>query len=276
MLSRYRSGFVGAGQMAEALIAGLLQAGLLPPDGIVATDPLQDRRDAIRTRYGVRTSSDNAQAVISCDVVCLCVEPQILDDILQDLAGLLTADKLIISVAAGYSVRRMAARLPPHSRLVRAMPNTPSSIRAGITAVCYADELSSEDRHVAVQFFESVGTVAVVEERLMDVVTGLSGSGPAYVFTMIEALADGGVLSGLPRGVAQLLAAQTVAGAARMVLEQGQHPALLKDRVASPGGTTIAGLARLEEGKMRAALIDAVEAATTRSQELGFLKATHN
>jgi pyrroline-5-carboxylate reductase len=155
------------------------------------------------------------------------------------------------------------------------MPNTPSTIGEGVTAMSLAPGLSSEDRETARQLFESVGTVVVVEERLLDAVTGLSGSGPAYVFAMIEALADGGVLAGLPRATAQQLAAQTVAGAARMVLQQGEHPAVLKDRVASPGGTTITGLAQLEQGRLRATLISAVEAATQRSQELGKAESHH-
>jgi pyrroline-5-carboxylate reductase len=275
MLSRYRIGFVGAGQMAEALIGGLLQAGLVQADRIIATDPSADRRRIVQTRHGVTTSPDNEQAAQYCNLVCLCVEPQILDEIFQQLAGFLTTDKLIVSVAAGYPLRRMTAWIGGLPRLVRAMPNTPSSIGEGVTAVCFADHLSPEDQRVAIQFFESIGKVSIVEERLMDAVTGLSGSGPAYVFTMIEALADGGVLAGLPRSVAQILAAQTVAGAARMLLEQGQHPARLKDLVASPGGTTMAGLCRLEEGRMRAALIDAVEAATVRCHELGLTEAGH-
>jgi pyrroline-5-carboxylate reductase len=201
--------------------------------------------------------------------VALCVEPQVLDDVLDQISSSINGDALVISVAAGYPIARVGAHLKPGARIVRAMPNTPSSVLEGITALAFGAGVTQEDGDVARTIFESVGKVVVVEERLMDAVTGLSGSGPAYVFMMIEALADGGVKMGLPRSVAELLAAQTVLGAARMVIESGEHPGRLKDRVASPGGTTIAGLHRLEEGRLRATLMAAVEAAAKRSKELG-------
>jgi pyrroline-5-carboxylate reductase len=202
-------------------------------------------------------------------VVILAVEPQVLDEVLTEIAGALNPQSLIISVAAGYPISRVAGRLKPGQRIVRAMPNTPSSVLEGVTALSFGTGVSEEEARIAQAIFESVGKVVEVEERLMDAVTGLSGSGPAYVYLMIEALADGGVKVGLSRPVAELLAAQTVLGAARMLIESGEHPGRLKDRVASPGGTTIAGLHKLEEGRMRATLMAAVEAATQRSQELG-------
>ncbi len=269
MLSGRQIGFVGGGNMAEALLAGLLRKGLTGPERLTVSDPLASRRELLGREFGLVVTDDNQTAVRGAEIVVLCVEPQVLDEVLAELVPSLQSHPLVISVAAGYPLSRIQDRLVGTTRLVRAMPNTPSAIGVGVTAMSLAAGLSAADRQAAEQLFESVGTVVVVEERLMDAVTGLSGSGPAYVFAMIEALADGGVLSGLPRATAQQLAAHTVAGAARMVLEQGEHPAVLKDRVASPGGTTIAGLSRLEQGRLRATLMSAVEAATQRSQELG-------
>lgn len=275
MLTGRQIGFVGGGNMAEALLAGLLREGLTTPGCLVVSDPLASRRELLGRNFGVVVTADNQTAVRGADIVVLCVEPQVLDDVLAELASSLEAHPLLISVAAGYPLSRMRDRLTAATRLVRAMPNTPSTIGQGVTAMSLAPGLSSGDQDWARCLFESVGKVVIVEERLLDAVTGLSGSGPAYVFAMIEALADGGVLAGLPRSAAQQLAAQTVAGAARMVLEQGEHPALLKDRVASPGGTTITGLSQLEQGRLRATLISAVEAATRRSQELGKAESHH-
>ncbi|MCC2641780.1 MAG: proC [Nitrospira sp.] len=266
--------FIGGGHMSEALIAGLSRQKLLTPERVTVSDPQASRRELLASRFGVITVADNENAANKADIIVLCVEPQILDEVLDQLRPVMQAHPLIISVAAGYPLSRIETHVKPATRLVRAMPNTPATIGEGATALSFVPGLSAEDHHMARSLFESVGKVVVVEERLMDAVTGLSGSGPAYVFAMIEALADGGVLMGLPRTTSQLLAAQTLAGAARMVLEQGEHPAVLKDRVASPGGTTIAGLRRLEEGKLRATLMAAVEAATRRSQDLG--KADHS
>ncbi|MGC3975531.1 MAG: pyrroline-5-carboxylate reductase [Nitrospira sp.] len=269
MLTGRQIGFVGGGNMAESLLAGLLRKGLATPDRLVVSDPLASQRELLGRTFGVAMTADNRAAVRGADIVVLCVEPQVLDDVLRELVLSLASHPLIISVAAGYPLSRMRHHLPAAIRLIRAMPNTPSAIGEAVTAMSLAPGVSSEDRETARQLFESVGIAVLVEERLLDAVTGLSGSGPAYVFAMIEALADGGVLAGLPRPTAQLLAAQTVAGAASMVLERAEHPAVLKDRVASPGGTTIAGLYQLEQGKLRATLMSAVEAATHRSQELG-------
>ncbi|MCW5798447.1 MAG: pyrroline-5-carboxylate reductase [Nitrospira sp.] len=269
MLTGRQIGFVGGGNMAEALVAGLLRKGLTTPDRLVVSDPLASRRELLNRTFGVIVTADNQPAVRGADIVVLCVEPQVLDDVLRELAPSLESNPLMISVAAGYPLSRMRHVLPAATRLIRAMPNTPSTIGAGVTAMSPAPDVTTEDLETARQLFESVGIAVLVEERLLDAVTGLSGSGPAYVFAMIEALADGGVLAGLPRSTAQLLAAHTVAGAAGMVLAQGEHPAVLKDRVASPGGTTIAGLNQLEQGKLRATMMSAVEAATQRSQELG-------
>lgn len=259
---------IGSGQMGEALIGGWLAAKTVPPEALVATDASAERRDLMKRRFGIRTGTDNRDAASRADVVVLAVKPQILDGVMKELSSAL-AGKLVLSIAAGVTIAHLARLAPKGVRVVRVMPNTPVLVRDGVSALSFGDGVSDKDQQLTRRLFEAVGRAVVVEEKLMDAVTGLSGSGPAYVFMAIEALADGGVKMGLPRTVADLLAAQTVLGAARMVLETGEHPAKLKDRVASPGGTTIAGLHRLEQGGLRAALMAAVEAAAKRSEELG-------
>jgi pyrroline-5-carboxylate reductase len=260
---------IGCGNMGEALVAGLLADGAATPAGLWVTDVVTDRLGALKQRYGIRTGSDNSEAASWADIVILAVKPQVMDGVLDGLKDRLSESTLVISIAAGVPLPRIAARLGGTRKLVRVMPNTPCLIRAGASAVAFAPSVSAEEQARAIRLFESVGKVVVVEERLMDAVTGLSGSGPAYVFQIIEALADGGVKMGLPRDTALTLAVQTVLGAARQLIETGEHPARLKDKVASPGGTTIAGLHALEEGGVRSALIAAIEAATKRSEELG-------
>lgn len=260
--------FIGGGQMAEAIIGGLLAGQACEPASLWVTDPVDARCDLMKRRFGVRAGSDNRQAVLWAEIIILAVKPQslsaVLGEITADLGG-----ALVISIVAGATIRAIEEQAPSAKRIVRAMPNSPALVREGITALAFSSGISSEDMDFARIIFEAVGRVIPVEERLMDAVTGLSGSGPAYVFQAIEALADGGVKMGLPRQTAELLAAQTVLGAAKLVLESGEHPAKLKDRVASPGGTTIAGLHHLEQGRFRATLMGAVEAAAKRSQELG-------
>lgn len=261
-------GFLGGGRMAEALINGVLSSKRYRPDDIHVADPDRGRLDHLKTRYGVQIGAVNHEAVGLSDVVVLAVKPQMMVDALRGIRDVLTK-QLVISVAAGITISRMRDVCGPAARIIRAMPNTPAMVGEGITALAIGSNVEEEGVDCACEIFRSVGRVVTIQEPLMDAVTGLSGSGPAYVFLMIEAMADGGVKVGLPRETACLLAAQTVLGAARMVLETGQHPARLKDQVASPGGTTIAGLHRLEQGGVRAVLIDAIETATKRSQELG-------
>lgn len=260
---------IGGGNMGEALMAGWLADGLAAPDDLWATDVVPERLAALRTRYGIRIGQDSAEAGSWADVVVLAVKPQNIDQVLDGLKDRMSDRVLIVSIAAGIPLARIAARLGGNRKLVRVMPNTPALIRAGASALAASPSVSAEERAFVVRLFQAVGTVVVVEERLMDAVTGLSGSGPAYVFQIIEALADGGVKMGLPRETALTLAAQTVLGAAKQLVETGEHPGRLKDKVASPGGTTIAGLHALEAGGVRAALMAAVEAATKRSEELG-------
>ena len=260
--------FVGGGQMAEALIGGMLSAKLCAPERIWATDPAAARLDHLKKKYGIQVGGKNREAVVWGDLVVLAVKPQVVDAVLREI-GSEAVRVLVVSIVAGVPIRRIVDACGQVTRVVRAMPNTPAMVHEGMTALAIGPGVSEQEVASVRQIFEAVGKVMPVEERQMDAVTGLSGSGPAYVFLAIEALTDGGVKMGLPRETAGLLAAQTVLGAARMVLETGQHPARLRDQVASPGGSTIAGLHRLEQGGLRAAFINAVEAATNRSQELG-------
>jgi len=269
MLQGRRVACIGAGNMAEAMCGGLLRGGHVSAGQLMVSDILPGRLSHITETYKIATAEKNAEVAAWADVILLAVEPQVLDEVLREIASVVDDSKLVLSVAAGYPLARLQRYLPGTRRIVRAMPNTPSSIREGITALAYAAELADVDVRTAKALFGSIGKVVEVAERALDAVTGLSGSGPAYVYVMIEALADGGVKMGLPRATAELLAAQTVAGSACMVVESKEHPGTLKDRVASPGGTTIAGLYELERGRLRATLISAVEAATKRSMELG-------
>ena len=269
MLSGRTIGFIGAGNMTEALISGLLHGKRITPAQLLASDINASKVARLRENYKIEAASTNRDVAKQADVLVLAVEPQVLDEALADLGVVIREETLLISVAAGYPIARIAHYVPGTTQIVRSMPNTPSLIREGVTAVAYDDRLSDAHASIVRALFESIGQVVKVEEGALDAVTGLSGGGPAYVYVMIEALADGGVKAGLPRETAQLLAAQTVSGAARMVLELREHPGMLKDRVASPGGTTISGLHELERGGLRATLISAVEAATRRSQELG-------
>ncbi len=250
--------------MAEALLRGLLTAGATTPDALQVSDPVLERRHHFHKAYGIAVHAENEPCAEWADVVVIAVKPQAMTSVLGALA---TYDGLAITIAAGVSAATVEAASP--ARVVRAMPNTPALVLAGATAVARGGRASEEDLAVAVALFEAVGRVVRVPEPMLDAVTGLSGSGPAYVMTMIEALADGGVKMGLPRDVSMTLAAQTVYGSAMLQLLTEEHPAVLRDRVTSPGGTTIAGLARLEAGAFRHALIDAVEAATRRATELG-------
>lgn len=261
--------FIGAGSMTEALVAGMLTAGVTEAQDLYAADILPGRRDYMRACYGIHVGEDNREAADWGQILVLSVEPQDLDEVLSPIKALVKPDCLVVSVAAGYPIARIAAHLTSERHIVRAMPNTPSSILAGVTALAFGAAVSDVDRTTAMTLFEAIGKVVVVDEMLMDAVTGLSGSGPAYVYVMIEALADGGVSMGLPRQMAEMLAAQTVLGSARMLLESGEHPGRLKDRITSPAGTTIAGIEQLEARQFRATLMSAVEAATIRSRDLG-------
>ncbi len=262
-------GFIGAGNMSGALIKGLLHSGSVTPDRIIASDVSPDRLEHLKKLHGIKTTVDNHELVRSSDVVVLAVKPQAIDKVLSQMSKDVEARHLVVSVAAGVPVVAIEGKLPAGTRLVRSMPNTAAIVLAGATAISAGTHATEKDLATAGQLFEAVGRVVVLDESLLDAVTGLSGSGPAYVMVMIEALADGGVKVGLHRDTALLLAAQTVFGSAKLLLETGEHPGRLKDQVTSPGGTAIAGLHTLEAGGLRRTLIDAVEAATKRAGELG-------
>ena len=264
-----RVGFIGAGKMATALARGLCQAKFARADQIVASDVLAAAREHFTAESGARAVESNAEVVAQSDVIVLAVKPQHFRSILSELKTHLRQQHLVISIAAGMSIGTMAGALGADRRLVRVMPNTPCLVGASASAYCLGGAAAPEDGRLVAELLSAVGIAFELPEPLLDSVTGLSGSGPAFVCLVIEALADGGVKMGLSRDVALKLAAQTVLGTAKMVLETGQHPAELKDAVASPGGTTIAGLHELERGGLRGSLINAVEAATLRSRELG-------
>jgi pyrroline-5-carboxylate reductase len=264
-----RIGFVGAGNMAGALIKGLLHSGTVGPGQIQASDVREERLAELAAEHGIATTKDNAKLAAWADVLVLAVKPQVIDKVMVPIARELRPHTLVVSIAAGVPIESIESRLPPETRVVRTMPNTAAIALAGATAIAPGTHASDGDLALARQLFEATGRVVVLDESLLDAVTGLSGSGPAYVMLMIEALADGGVKVGLHRETALLLAAQTVYGSAKLLLETGEHPGRIKDMVTSPGGTAIAGLHTLEAGGLRTTLIDAVESATRRSIELG-------
>jgi pyrroline-5-carboxylate reductase len=261
--------FLGAGNMAEALIRGLLRSNASEPGHIVATGRRPERLAELHTSYKVRTTEDNVQAAKDAEIVVLSVKPQAMNKLLTQVAPSIDSRKLVISVAAGVPIAAMERKLGTGARIIRAMPNTPALVGAGATALSAGEHATEEDMKTATAIFQAVGISQVVDENLLDAVTGLSGSGPAYIFLIIEALSDAGVKVGLPRYTALRLASQTVLGSAKLLMETGAHPGTLKDQVTSPGGTAIAGLHTLEAGGLRTTLMDAVEAATLRARELG-------
>ncbi len=261
-------GFVGAGQMATALAKGFLAAGTLSPASIVARDVVPAAGERFVEVTGGRLVSSTRDVAQESNVIFLAVKPQQMEAALADLQDVIRPDHLIVSIAAGVSLKTMAAGLSQDTRLIRVMPNTPCLVGSGASAFSRGANATNDDAALVQKLLSNVGLAVEVPEKLLDAVTGLSGSGPAYVYQIIEALSDGGVRMGLPRDTATKLAAQTVLGAAQMVLTTGQHPGPLKDAVTSPGGTTIAGLHELERGGLRGILMDAVEAATERAREL--------
>lgn len=262
-------GFIGTGNMAEAMIKGLLGAGLVKAERVSGSDPRAERVTEIHDRYGIHATRHNEDVARVADILVLSVKPQILTRISEEISTHLKPGALVVSIAAGVPVAVIERHLPVRTRVVRVMPNTPALVGAGATAIAAGGHATEEDLAVTQRLFDAVGKSVILPEEQLDAVTGLSGSGPAYVFLIIEALSDAGVKVGLSRYNAQALAAQTVLGAARLLIETGEHPGRLKDMVTSPGGTAIAGLHTLEAGGLRTTLINAVETATRRSRELG-------
>jgi pyrroline-5-carboxylate reductase len=268
MSAEKRVGIIGGGKMGEALIAGLLKTNTLQKDSILVGEMVPERREHLSKTYGIECLSDNAQVARRSDILILCVRPRDMAAALASVRDSLTPEKLLISIAAGVTTRFIQRTLNKSVDLVRAMPNNPCTIGEGMIVLTPAEGTSANRLVEVERIFASVGRTLTLEEGLFDAVTGLSASGPAYVYLFIEALADGGVKVGIPKDVALTLAAQTVLGSAMMVLETREHPAKLKDLVATPAGTTVAGLYELEEGGLRAACIRAVEKATARAREL--------
>jgi pyrroline-5-carboxylate reductase len=261
-------GLIGAGNMASALIRGLLGSNTLRATQIRASDPRPEQLAELEKRHGILTHADNAELLAWANVLVLAVKPQVISHVLEQAAKTIKPDTLVISIAAGVPISAIEARLAS-ARVLRAMPNTAAIALAGATGIAAGSLAHAEDVHFAQTLFNAVGRSVVLDESALDAVTGLSGSGPAYVMLIIDALADGGVKCGLSRETALTLAAQTVYGSAKLLLETGDHPGRLKDMVTSPGGTTIAGIYALEAGGLRHALMNAVEVATRRATELG-------
>ena len=262
-------GFLGAGKMALALAKGIAQAGLVRAENIVASDPVETARAAFSKETGANATASNVEVVKGARILIVAVKPDHVAELLAEVKGHLTSQHLLISIAAGVPLSRFETALSAQARVIRVMPNTPALVGASAAGFALGKAATAEDGQLAQKIFSAVGIAYQVKESLLDAVTGLSGSGPAYAFLLIEALSDGGVAAGLPRDVATRLAAQTMLGSAKMVLETGMHPGVLKDMVTSPGGTTIEGIHELERAGVRGALISAVRAATEKSKRLG-------
>jgi len=262
-------GFLGAGKMATALAQGFVRAEMVFPREIIAADPFDTARKHFTAETGAKTVAVNLEVAQAAPILILATKPDQAAAALAEISGAFTKKHLLISIAAGVTLAKLEKNLPAGARVIRVMPNTPALVGEGASAFALGKNATAADGELAKKLLSAVGIAMQVKESLLDAVTGLSGSGPAYVYQFIEALSDGGVAAGLPRDIATKLAAQTVLGGAKMVLETGQHPGALKDQVTSPGGTTIEGLHALEKGKMRATVMSAVRAATEKSKKLG-------
>ncbi|MGA2749770.1 MAG: pyrroline-5-carboxylate reductase [Verrucomicrobiota bacterium] len=269
MAAKLSIGFLGAGKMAAALARGVIAAGLVKPAQIRASDPSPDARSAFAKATAAVATDSNLDVVRFAQVLILAVKPVNVAGVIAEIQPAIAPGHLLMSIAAGVPLARLEAGLGLGARVIRVMPNAPALVGASATAYALGASATAEDAALAQKIFSAVGLAFQLKESLLDAVTGLSGSGPAYLFLIIEALSDGGVAAGLPREVAASLAAQTVFGSAKMVLETGLHPGSLKDMVASPGGTTIEGLHELEKGRVRGVLMSAVRAATDKSRKLG-------
>jgi pyrroline-5-carboxylate reductase len=269
MSAKLTIGFLGAGKMATALARGFVRAGLVSARQILASDPNAAARSGFAKQVGAKTTDSNPAVAKFASVLVLAVKPDQVGGVLADIRDQFTRNHCLISIAAGMPLSKLEAGLGASARLIRVMPNTPALVGTSATAFALGKSTRAADGTLALKLFSAVGSAFQVKEALLDAVTGLSGSGPAYTYLFIEGLSDGGVAAGLPRDIATHLAAQTVLGSAKMVLETGLHPGVLKDMVTSPGGTTIEGLHELEKGKIRGTLISAVRAAAEKSKRLG-------
>ena len=268
-MAQLKIGFLGAGKMATALARGFLNAKLVKANQLIAADPFDAARKHFASETGAKTTGANLEAAKAANILILATKPDQVTAALTEISSAFTQNHLVISIAAGITLAKLEAALPASARVIRVMPNTPALVGAGASGFALGKNATAADAELAKKLLSAVGIALQVKENLLDAVTGLSGSGPAYVYQFIEALSDGGVAAGLPRDVATRLAAQTVLGGAKMVLDTGIHPGALKDQVTSPGGTTIEGLHELEKGKLRATVMSAVRAATEKSKKLG-------
>ena len=269
MATQLQIGFLGAGKMATALASGLVNAKLVAAKQLFAADPFATAREHFAAATGAKAATTNLAVAKTANILILATKPDQAVAALAEISGGFTKKHLLISIAAGVTVAKLEAALPAGARVIRVMPNTPALVGAGAAGFALGKNATAADGELAKKLLSAVGVALQVKESLLDAVTGLSGSGPAYVYQFIEALSDGGVAAGLPRDIATKLAAQTVLGGAKMVLDTSVHPGALKDQVTSPGGTTIEGLHELEKGKLRATVMSAVRAATEKSKKLG-------
>jgi pyrroline-5-carboxylate reductase len=269
MATQLKIGFLGAGKMATALAKGFVRAEMVSAKEVIAADPFDAARKHFAAETGAKTAAANLEVAMAANVLILATKPDQAAAALAEISGAFTKKHLLISIAAGVTLAKLENSLPAGARVIRVMPNTPALVGAGASGFALGKNATAADGELAKKFLSAVGVAFQVKESLLDAVTGLSGSGPAYVYQFIEALSDGGVAAGLPRDIATKLAAQTVLGGAKMVLETGQHPGALKDQVTSPGGTTIEGVHELEKGRLRATVISAVRAAAEKSKKLG-------
>ena len=268
MVAKTKIAVIGAGKLGEALIGGMIDAGIVRKDQFIATAAHSERLALVQKKFGIKTTLSNGEAVRKAQVILVCVKPQMVEEVLRQIADDLTPRHVLISVVAGVSTRYMENILAKPVPVIRAMPNTPCLIKEGMTAVAAGTYATPAQVQSAKTMFDAIGRCVMVDEKHMDAATALGASGPAFVYTIIESFIEGGVCMGLPRDVATLMAAQMVRGAATMVLETGEHPAKLKDTVTTPAGCTVDGLLELEEGGLRVTLIKAVDRATRRAREL--------
>jgi pyrroline-5-carboxylate reductase len=269
-LSKKKVAFLGAGKMGGIILQALLKNGLLSPKSTFATVAHAERAKALSAKLKIKVGTKNAEAAPGADIIVIAVKPQVVEEVVSEISGVIGPKQLIISVAASVPTSMIEKNLLPNVPVIRAMPNTPCLLASGMTAICKGKHAGTDDLAIACHMFEVVGRTVVLDEKHMDAVTALSASGPAYIYIILESLAEAGVKVGLPRDIATLLAAQTTLGAAKVVLETGDHPALLKDAVTTPAGCTIDAIMELEEGKLRVTLIKAVVKAAQRAKELAF------
>lgn len=266
-MNNIRLGIIGSGKIGEALIKGIISSKKISKQNICSSDKKDDKRDYISKEYSIKCFENNVDVVTRSDVIILAIKPNEVKNVVTEISDVLTKKHLLITIAAGVTINYISKNLKKDVPIIRGMPNTPVLVQEGMT-VLTTNNCTDEQLGLAKEIFESVGKVVVLEEKYLDTVTGLSGSGPAYIFMVIESLAESGVKLGIAREISNLLAAQTTLGSAKMVLETGEHPALLRDMVTTPGGVTIDGIIQLEEGKLRTSIINAVVKAASRSKEL--------